>query len=249
MHSTEDPSSIPKTLIFVGTKDAAVKVYRVLHHSAQFKSLVSMFHTSLTQSTKTHIVEQFQSSSSQLRILVATVAFGMVCSPLHLVLTDFSKLYVQGMDIADIEMVVVHGVPDTVSQFYQVLHVHVHTCIHTFYVYDLHMYILYICSVFPCTQLCGRAGRSGFPARAHLFFTQKKISDCVLEQFCDLQNTENCLRGILLKGLESSCILRENAACCSVCCGGTEPYPKLNLVKQGRRCYQRKPPNSSTGFV
>ena len=50
-------------------------------------------------------------------------------------------MFVQGMDISDIEMVVVYGVPDTVSQFYQVkyscLHVHsvllmyMHKCMYT----------------------------------------------------------------------------------------------------------------------
>lgn len=37
-----------------------------------------MFHASLTQFTKSGIVELFQSCTSPLRILVATVAFGMV---------------------------------------------------------------------------------------------------------------------------------------------------------------------------
>lgn len=77
-----EPCSIPKTLIFVATKEAAVKVYKLLHHSAKCKASVSMFHASLTQGTKTHIVGQFQSSSSRLRILVATVAFGMVGLPI-----------------------------------------------------------------------------------------------------------------------------------------------------------------------
>ena len=84
-----------------------------------------MFHASLTQDTKKTIVENFQSRNSPLRFLVATVAFGMVCK-LHghtlLMLPRQGSFYPfsQGMDIPDIEIVVVYGVPDTVSQFYQV---------------------------------------------------------------------------------------------------------------------------------
>ena len=68
----------------------------------------------------------------------------------------------------------------------------------------------------------------------------KKISDSVLEQYS--KSTENCLRGILLKGLESSCVVRQNTACCSVCCGGKVPYPKLDLLTPGPRQYRKSSP-------
>ena len=71
------------------------------------------------------------------------------------------------MDIPDIEIVVVFGVPDTVS----------HPCC------EVHLYHM---------QLCGRADRSGCQARAHLFYMTKKISDVVLQQYCAFKNTENC---------------------------------------------------------
>lgn len=37
-------------------------------------------------------------------------------------------------------------------------------------------------------------------------------------------------------------MLRQNTECCSNCCGGKVPYPKLDLVTQGRRCYRRRHP-------
>ena len=79
----DEPSSLPKTLIFCRTKDAAVNVYRLLINSAHYKECVGMFHASLTQDTKTTTVENFQSRNSPLWFLVATVAFGMVCKPLQ----------------------------------------------------------------------------------------------------------------------------------------------------------------------
>ena len=72
-----------------------------------------------------------------------------------------------------------------------------------------------------------------------MFFTEKKTSDGILQQYCDTKSTENCLRHTLMKGLESSCVLRQNTECC---CGGKVPYPKLDLVTQGRRCYRRRHP-------
>ena len=74
---------MPKTIVFVTTKDAAVKVYRLLHHSIGGTGFVSMFHASLTEATKASIIADFQPVHSKLRILVATVAFGMVGRGLH----------------------------------------------------------------------------------------------------------------------------------------------------------------------
>ena len=76
---SSQPFSIPKTLIFCQTKDAAIKIYRLFLQYEAPRGSVAVFHASLTQSTKSGIVELFQSCTSRLRILVATVAFGMVC--------------------------------------------------------------------------------------------------------------------------------------------------------------------------
>ena len=82
MKST-DPHSIPKTLIFCQTKESAIKAYRLFLQYTPSKDTVSVFHASLTQSTKSIIVDNFQSCNSSLRILVATIAFGMVCVQVH----------------------------------------------------------------------------------------------------------------------------------------------------------------------
>ena len=83
-----------------------------------------MFHASLTKVTKQAIQREFQSPSSILRCLVAMIAFGMVGALffLHNIIAVYTALCIssQGMDIPDVELVVMHGTPDTVSQFYQV---------------------------------------------------------------------------------------------------------------------------------
>lgn len=77
----KEPQDVPKMIIFCQTKEAAVKIYRLLLiQSSCNKEYVCMFHASLTRTTKVVIQQRFQSSSSTLRCLVATVAFGMVCT-------------------------------------------------------------------------------------------------------------------------------------------------------------------------
>ena len=90
-------------------------------------------------------------------------------------------------------------------------------------------------------QLCGRAGRSGCQARAHLLYTTKKISDVVLQQYCASNNTENCLRDILLKGLDSCRVAQDHTVCCSVCSAGNVPYCRLDVLKGSSRQYRKRP--------
>ena len=77
LKAAKEPHLAPKILIFVSTKEAAVKVYQLLVHLAQHKDSVSTFHASLTAGTKTLLVELFRSQHSWLHVLVATIAFGM----------------------------------------------------------------------------------------------------------------------------------------------------------------------------
>ena len=69
--------SIPKTLIFVQTKNTGCKLYNWLSQCASSKRSVGLYHASLTQATKSHLQDMFKQQSG-LRCLVATVAFGMV---------------------------------------------------------------------------------------------------------------------------------------------------------------------------
>lgn len=74
------PADVPKTVIFCRTKNDTSKVYSFLLKSAYSKHSVGMYHSSLTQRTKTHVQDNFRAGCS-LRCLSAKVAFGMVNLP------------------------------------------------------------------------------------------------------------------------------------------------------------------------
>lgn len=102
----------PKILVYTLTKNVTCKVYDVLSKAIQNKHCVSMYHASLTPATKSHIHMAFQSGT--LRCLVSTIAFGM------------------GMDIRDVELVVMYGAPDNMNNLHQVIciilyHIHSHS--------------------------------------------------------------------------------------------------------------------------
>ena len=61
------------------------------------------------------------------------------------------------MDISDIELVIVYGVPDGMNQLYQVPEISICTKMKSFI------------SVFFLLKLCGRAGRGDLDARSHIF--------------------------------------------------------------------------------
>ena len=73
-----------------------------------------------------------------------------------------------------------------------------------------------------------------------MFYTTKRVSDIVLQQYCAPKNSENCLRNILLKGLESSRVVQDSSVCCSVCIGKV-PYHKLDILKSEARQYRKRP--------
>lgn len=72
-----EPEQIPKTIIFCQTKNNVCKVYKYLKSAAKDKLSVGMYHASMTKNTKTTIQNEF-ARNSQLKVLIATVAFGMV---------------------------------------------------------------------------------------------------------------------------------------------------------------------------
>lgn len=67
---------LPKTIIFRCTKNDCARIYSFLCKSAP-RHAMSMYHSSLTQTTKTEIQDLFK-SGDRLRCLSATIAFGMV---------------------------------------------------------------------------------------------------------------------------------------------------------------------------
>ena len=72
------PLAIPKTLIFSPTKDAVYKIFSSLHIPRAHKNAVYLYHASQSQETKAYVQSTFKSSTSQLRCLSVTIAFGMV---------------------------------------------------------------------------------------------------------------------------------------------------------------------------
>ena len=69
--------SVPKTVVFCRTKDKACQVYSLLRSAAPHcKDLVGVYHASLTPETKSHTRAMF--TSCGIRVLAATIAFGMV---------------------------------------------------------------------------------------------------------------------------------------------------------------------------
>ena len=134
------------------------------------------------------------------------------------------------MDIPDVELVVVNGLPDTLTQLYQVANsnfnwstpcsLHMFTCS---CIYTSHFHV----------QMFGRAGRDGHQARAHLLYTTqetKRISDCSLMMFTCEANEENCRRKEMLLGLGSKESISSNGACCDICSGGTVPSSRLDIL-------------------
>ena len=84
---------MPKTLIFCCTRNDCAKVYGFLKKSAHRQ--VSMYHSTLTQTTKTEVQSSFR-CGGRLRCLSATVAFGMVITKTYLSVysSDMAVMYV-----------------------------------------------------------------------------------------------------------------------------------------------------------
>ena len=103
---SSSPESIPKTLLFAQTKNAACRIYQMLNQAAVKKDYVGMFHADLTKQTKVSMQQAFSGVQSDMRCLIATIAWYV----LAIYPTCNVKLFIfQGMDIPDIEVVVVYG--------------------------------------------------------------------------------------------------------------------------------------------
>ena len=110
-------SEVPKTIIFTPTKNEACNVYSHLNSASCMKGTVGMYHANLTTHNKALVHDQFKRGI--MRILVATVAYGMVC---RLILTHnkIDIITFTCMDILNIQLVVVYGPSSTLTQLDQV---------------------------------------------------------------------------------------------------------------------------------
>ena len=117
--------------MFAGTKNAVCRCYDMLSKHAVHRKYVGMFHASMAPTTKATRVVDF--TSGTIRCLVSTVAFGMVCisypNCLYMYLYVCSSSGHQGMDIKDVDLVIVYGAPSSVNQLHQVAMIWcVHVC-------------------------------------------------------------------------------------------------------------------------
>ena len=111
---------IPKMILYVQTKEMAWKLYSHFLGEGVSHRTLDVYHASLTTGTKSRVYREFKSGSSCMKCLIATVAFGMVCSPL-VCDNHYNCIHCcKGMDISDVEIVLVYGSPTTTSQLYQV---------------------------------------------------------------------------------------------------------------------------------
>ena len=76
LRSAKCPQDFPKTLIFCQTKEITSKIYTYL--SCYQRDRTGMYHASLTKETRQHTYRLYRDPGSQLRCIVATIAFGMV---------------------------------------------------------------------------------------------------------------------------------------------------------------------------
>ena len=78
-----------------------------------------MYHALNTEGTKVQVHRDF-SGQTQLRCLVSTIAFGMVREVARSLAAYNNITILQGMDIPNVDLVIVHGVPKNMNEMYQV---------------------------------------------------------------------------------------------------------------------------------
>lgn len=84
---------IPKVILYVQTKDMSWRLYSHLLSEGVSRGTIDIYHASLTPETKSRVYREFRSSSSPLKCLIATVAFGMVRLTLLLYYDSFYQVY------------------------------------------------------------------------------------------------------------------------------------------------------------
>ena len=84
--------------------------------SARNRKSVGLYHTNLSKANKVLTHHEFSRPDSDVKCLITTIAFGLVChcEIIHKVLLH------KGMDVPDVDIVVVYDLPSTLTQLYQV---------------------------------------------------------------------------------------------------------------------------------
>ena len=76
--TSNDPASIPKTVIFFSTKALVLRAYMYLQNRAYHKRYVGAYHSTLREETKQFVARSFSSATAEMRCVCSTIAFGMV---------------------------------------------------------------------------------------------------------------------------------------------------------------------------
>lgn len=101
-----DPSVIcPKVIVYCSVVDVVASVFlyfqRRVPHPGTKSCPVAMFHKSTASSNKDYVLSEFPRPQSTIRVVIATVAFGL------------------GINIKDIKTVINYGLPLTLEEFVQ----------------------------------------------------------------------------------------------------------------------------------
>ena len=72
-------AQIPKSIVYAQTKNSACKIYRLLSSFAHSRKNVGLYHADISKSNKALTHHEFSRGGSELKCLVSTVAFGLVC--------------------------------------------------------------------------------------------------------------------------------------------------------------------------
>ncbi|XP_019618450.1 PREDICTED: ATP-dependent DNA helicase Q-like 3 [Branchiostoma belcheri] len=99
--AAETVQDIKKHIVYATTKNTCMELWEELTRRcpANIKKAVRVFHADISRQAKKEVMEAFRDGS--VRIVVASIAFGM------------------GIDIPDIDGVVIYHVPATIGQLYQ----------------------------------------------------------------------------------------------------------------------------------
>lgn len=78
LRATCDARSFPRTVIFCTQKNILSNIFEYLRECAKHRKYVAMYHSSLSAASKLEIYNEFSAQQSNICVLVATIAFGMV---------------------------------------------------------------------------------------------------------------------------------------------------------------------------
>lgn len=231
LSTANSPADIPKIIIFSQTKDDVYTIFSYLHSVAAYTKSVAMYHASQSQETKAYIQSSYGFTGTELRCISATIAFGMVCVHLQNRYTvpmemTFPSL-AQGMDINDVEAVIVNGPPDTLAQLYQVI---------------THVMNITYCNVFLADVWKGR--QEWWSSTGTFVVLQKAGRESqrpIPAMFASLGGSENCRRRQMLRHLRSTETVASGEACCDICSGRIVPSARLDILVPTPVTRSRKP--------